>query len=317
VARRSRPIDDISNKVDEINRLLIGFKEQLQAGDVRAKVLALVPVFHQLRDLGSSLIAPDDGNAARDRILEYFRNYPKTIIDGDEIMVVSGIGEWARRIRELRVEQGWWIYSGVTFREMADAGESIESSSDIDITGISRDQYILMREEPDPDAAERWRSLNEIRRSKLSVKDKILEYLRRNVGKPISGEDLRYLAADRSEWPRRTRELRTEEGWPVVTRMSGRPDLPVGVYLLEEDKQAEPHDRHIPDDVRVEVLTRDKFRCTECHWTRENLKPGDPRKLLELHHVKFHSEKGENTADNLITLCNVHHDKLHRERKSK
>ena len=42
------------------------------------------------------------------------------------------------------------------------------------------------------------------------------------------------------------------------------------------------------------------------------LNPDDPRKFLELHHKKFHENKGENTEDNLITLCNVDHDKLHR-----
>jgi len=43
-----------------------------------------------------------------------------TVITGDELMVVSGIGEWARRVRELRVEFGWWIYSGVTFQDIAE-----------------------------------------------------------------------------------------------------------------------------------------------------------------------------------------------------
>ncbi len=43
--------------------------------------------------------------------------------------------------------------------------------------------------------------------------------------------------------------------------------------------------------------------------------PGDPRKILELHHKKMHVEKGKNTADNLITLCNVHHDEIHAEMK--
>ena len=37
----------------------------------------------------------------------------------------------------------------------------------------------------------------------------------------------------------------------------------------------------------------------------------DPRKRLELHHVKPHVAKGKNTEDNLETLCNVHHDALH------
>jgi hypothetical protein len=41
----------------------------------------------------------------------------------------------------------------------------------------------------------------------------------------------------------------------------------------------------------------------------------DPRRMLELHHVMHHVDKGENTAENLITLCNVHHDEEHRQDK--
>jgi HNH endonuclease len=316
VARRSQPTEDLKKLTEEITRHLEGFAGQIEAADVRTKVRALVPAVHKLRDLGSSLAPSDRGTAGSDRIISYLLRYPFTIIDGDELMVVSGIGEWARRVRELRVQHGWWIYSGVTFREMAEDDEQIElKSENVDVSQMRPDQYILMRTDRDEDAAERWAVLNRIRKQPGGVKNKLLEYLRHYAGRAVSGEDLRYLAKDRKEWARRSRELRTEDGWPVATRMSGREDLQVGIYVLEEDKQAEPHDRHIPDDVRVEVLTRDGFKCTECGWSRDQLAPGDPRTLLELHHITFHVEKGDNSPENLITLCNVHHDKIHREHR--
>jgi 5-methylcytosine-specific restriction endonuclease McrA len=101
-----------------------------------------------------------------------------------------------------------------------------------------------------------------------------------------------------------------------VTKNSGRQDLEVGVYVLEEDRQTYEHDRKIPDPVRVAVLQRDGFKCVQCGWNRSMLSPEDPRKMLELHHVKHHIHKGENTAENLITLCNVHHDEEHRRNRS-
>lgn len=167
---------------------------------------------------------------------------------------------------------------------------------------MSVDQYVLLREEQDKEAAFRWNSLNEIRKSKASVQDKILKYFRANIGSAITGEELRYLAGDKNEWPRRVRELRTELGWPIVTRMQGRPDLPVGVYVLEEDKQAPEHDRRITDGVRAEVLTRDGFSCKVCGWKHADIVPSDPRKLLELHHILEHVRGGKNEADNLVTL---------------
>jgi len=241
------------------------------------------------------------------------------IIDGDELMVVSGIGEWARRVRELRVQFGWWIYSGVTFADIAEDAAKVgdnEELASVKQMHIRPDQYVLMRPEEDRDAAYRWNVLNEVRRKKASVTDKILEYLRKNVGKQITGEELKYLAKDKKEWARRVRELRTEAGWPIVTRNSGRADLAVGVYVLEEDRQAEEHDRHIPDPVRVAVLQRDNFSCVQCGWNRSMFSHDDPRKFLELHHKTHHKDKGENTVENLETLCNVHHDEMHRHMKT-
>lgn len=316
MARKSRPTNDPKQLAEELSRLLEGFLADINIANVRENVRALVPAVHKLRDLGSSLAPSDQGTAGRDRIISYLLKYPFTVIDGDELLIVSGIGEWARRVRELRVQEGWWIFTGVTFSEMKQDDEELSlRSNEVDVSAIRPDQYILMRTERDVEAADNWTKLNQIRKQDVSVKDKVLAYLRYKVGKPVTGEELRYLANDASEWARRSRELRTEDGWPVLTRMGGREDLPVGVYLLEEDKQAEPHDRHIPDSVRVKVLTRDNFQCTHegCGWNRDKLSKGDPRKYLELHHKNFHVNKGENTAENLITLCNVHHDELHKK----
>ena len=315
MARRSKAADDPATQVDKIKDLLDQFADNLERDDLREQVRKLVPAFHALRDLGSGLIPAEFASAARERILAYFRKYPKVLIDGDELLVVSGIGEWARRLRELRVEFGWWIYSGVTIREMVadDPGqiETLKLELGVDPTRIKPDQYALMRADEDRDAAHRWNTLNAIRKRNVGVKAKIIEYLRQNVGRPVTIEELRYLAGNKNEWARRVRELRTEDGWPVFTKMQGRPELPVGSYVLDEDKQAEVHDRQIPDDVRVEVLTRDGFACTYCGWTRDQVSPDDPRKHLELHHRKAHVEKGDNSVENLVTLCNVHHDQIH------
>ena len=316
MARRSQPNDQPEALRQSLVGLLTNFAAELRKTDLRVKVVALIPAFHKLRDLGSSLIPKSDAPSARDRIIAYLRRYPRTVIDGDELMVVSGIGEWARRVRELRVQFGWWIYSGVTFADMAedqpDDAANLKEMLGVDPTKIKPDQYVLMRAEQDRQAAHRWNVLNEVRRKKASVKDKIIEYFRKNVTQEITGEELKYLAKDKKEWARRVRELRTEEGWPIVTKNSGRDDLPVGVYVLEEDRQTYEHDRAIPDPVRVAVLQRDGFKCVECGWNRAMLSPDDPRKMLELHHKRHHKDKGENTVDNLITLCNVDHDEIHR-----
>ena len=323
--RRSQPQDKPEVIRESLLDLLTNFAAELSGSDLRAKVIALVPAFHKLRDLGCSLIPKSEASSARERIISYLRHYPRTVINGDELMVVSGIAEWARRLRELRVQFGWAIYSGVTFRDIAEDADAAEDADQtaalIDALGvhpskIRPDQYVLMSEKQDRQAAHRWNVLNEVRRKKAAVIDKVIEYFRKNVGEEITGEELKYLAKDKKEWARRVRELRTEQGWPIVTKNSGRADLPVGVYVLEEDRQTYEHDRRIPDPVRVAVLQRDGFKCVRCGWNRSLLCPGDPRKMLELHHVRHHKDRGENTVENLITLCNVHHDEEHRQSKA-
>ncbi|MCL5024778.1 MAG: HNH endonuclease [Nitrospirae bacterium] len=271
--------------------LVVNFEEELRTSNLRGKVLSLVPLFHALRDLGKSLLPLAPTSSARERILFYFRKYPYTVINGDEFLVVSGIQEYARRIRELRVQFGWSIISGITAKEMAKEEEF--PLEHFDVSKMAPDDYILLSEEQDRDAAFRWKVANEIRKKKGSVRSKILEYLKMNVGKPITGEELRYVANNRTEWARRSRELRTELGWPVITRNTGRPDLPIGTYVLESVRQSPEHDRQIPDRVRRAVLRRDGYKCTRCAWTHDLWNPSDPRHL-EIHHVKEHAKGGEN-----------------------
>ncbi len=312
MARRSKRQNPEILRQQLIN-LLEDFENRLKDDDLRDQVKYLVPAHGTLRDLGSSLILDESANSGAERIISYLLKYPKILVHGDELMVVAGISEYARRIRELRVQKGWKILSGSTLKDLLeDNQQEIENLVD-DISGLKPDTYILISSVQDRDAAHRWNLANDIRKSDLSVQNKILRYLQENVGKEVTGEELTYLAKNRSEWARRVRELRTEQGWPVATKSSSRSDLPVGVYVLESNKQAEVHDRKIPDPIRIKVLERDRYSCQKCNWSHENSNPADKvRNLLELHHIEHHATGGSNTLENLITLCNVCHDDVHR-----
>lgn len=311
---------DPHEHLEKLQSLLEDFAESLDRPDLRQRVRGLIPSFKAIRKLGVSLMPEHSKTGARERILAYFLKHPKTILDGDELMVISGIGEWARRVRELRVEDGWLINSGATYKQMAadlqkneteELVQKLGADLGVDPRKMKTDQYVLVSVEQDRHAAWRWRQLNKVRKSSASVRDKVLTYLQQNVGVPVPGEELRYLSPKTTEWARRVRELRTEYGWAVASRMSGRPDLPVGVYVLEHKNQARENDRQIKDAVRVEVLERDGHKCRICGWEYDQKKPGDPRNFLELHHLEHHVKGGENTVENLVTLCNVHHDQVH------
>ena len=294
----------------DLLRLVEGFEAKLLDDDLRSHVQGLIPVYKALRKLGKSLVTGSDSSAARGRILLYLRKYQKTLIAGDELMVVAGIANYARRIRELRKEYGWPVLSGKTMKTMIEADDDLDWG--FDTSKLKPDIYFLAEDKQDKEAAYRWKLANDIRKSSGSMQSKLLQFLQENVGKPVTGEELAYVAKGET-WARRSRELRTDEGWPVMTRNSGRPDLPVGVYILEEDRQAEKHDRNIPDPIRITVLERDDFACRKCYWSHEMANPADTtRTMLELHHIEHYAEGGPNNADNLITLCNVHHKDVHR-----
>ena len=104
---------------------------------------------------------------------------------------------------------GGAIVSGVTVKEMCE--EEAEEVPD-ELQSMRPNEYVLLNAKEDRDAAHRWHVANRIRKQRGSVRDKILTFLRANVGRGVMNEELRYVAGDKTEWARRVRELRTEFG---------------------------------------------------------------------------------------------------------
>lgn len=303
------------NNPEEYRRKLIelinNFENHLKNSELRIQVLELIPAVHLFQKLGISLIDPSNRHSARFRILAYMKKYVGIVLSGEELSIVAGISEYARRVRELRVEYGWPILTGIALKSMET--EELEALNIGIELKLRPDHYILLADKQDTEAAYRWHVANDIRKEPTGARNKILKYFRTFVGKEISGEELSYVAGNKTEWARRTRELRTEFGWPIITKFTGRPDLPIGIYVLEEDRQSPEHDRRIPEGEYRKVLSRDQYRCQDCGWTHEKWNRSDPRHL-EVHHVRPHVDKGTNTDDNLITLCTVCHDIRHSHR---
>lgn len=233
-------------------------------------------------------------DAGRERVLAYLKLFTGVVISGAELQIVGGIQATARRIRELRVQLGYSIATG-------------NSRDD-----LRRNEYVLESPVPDAEEAEKWRIVNRIRRRKdLSVRDRWLELLKANVGKPVTLEQLAYVNPKGSD-KRRLRELRTQEGYRVVTRQSGRPDLPANVYLLESLDPLPAHDRKIDDETYEGILRRDRGRCRKCAWCPSEFVAGSKRRFLEVHHIEHYRDGGTSNTENLVTLCNLHHDAVHR-----
>lgn len=296
---RRTQIVDIKTWLRHIDCQLDAFSGSYVDLSLRERVAKLVSIRHGTDDLGVSVVHDSikcDANA-RARIEAYLIQNVGRVVNSDELAIVSGVSEYGRRVRELRVEMGYRIFTGAS----SDEATGLE---------IKPDEYLLTDAEPDRDSARRWHVANRIRKMPGGAKGRILAYLKENVLRVVTTEEIRYVAKS-NEFPRRIQELRTEEGFSIATHFTGRPDLRQGEYvLLDTERIMEAHDRRISVDVQQAVYQRDNNSCRICNWEPTDWSREDPR-ILELHHSISHAEKGTNTADNLVVLCSKCHDEVH------
>lgn len=293
----------IEKLIADLDRRLKQFQAKYKDLELRPKVLLLVEILKKTRALNKASIkdAGIDANSAGERLRLYMIQFVGVPLGSVELEVVSGISEYARRIRELRVQDGYKIIAGP--KEDEESG-----------LNLKKGEYLLVRAEPDHKAARRWHLANRIRREKGSAQSRMLKYFQANVGQIVTTEELAYVANDNKNFQRRVRELRTEEGYAVATMFTGRPDLRQGEYVLESaERIAEKHDRNIPKAVERAVYERDNSTCVICGWSHEKWTRKDPR-FLELHHIEHHKAGGPNSDKNLIVLCNKCHDDVHANR---
>lgn len=134
---------------------------------------------------------------------------------------------------------------------------------------------------------------------------KLREYFTINVGKVLTSEELREVAGT-SEWARRVRELRNEEGMNIVTH-NDRSDLKIGQYLLINLKPVPAFERSISKETRAFVLDRNGFTCQMCGAAAGEPHPYDAGRKTRLHigHIIDKSMGGTDEPSNLRAICSV------------
>lgn len=132
----------------------------------------------------------------------------------------------------------------------------------------------------------------------------VLEFLLQNIGVVLDAKDIQNAAGGASEWARRLRELRNEDGWQILSHKD-RADLKPGQYLLETKKRMPAFKRGISKETRAKVLERNGYTCQMC-----GVAAGDPDPFvagrtirLTMGHIIDKSKGGEDTPDNLRAVC--------------
>lgn len=134
---------------------------------------------------------------------------------------------------------------------------------------------------------------------------KLRDFFLNNIGKVLNSEELREVAGA-SEWARRVRELRNEEGLNIVTH-NDRSDLKPGEYILLDLKPVPAFERGISKELRAFVLDRNGFTCQMCGAAAGEPHPYDNSRKTRLHigHIVDKSMGGEDIAGNLRAICSV------------
>jgi hypothetical protein len=99
---------------DQIDTALATIRDSVarigEAGDIRSHTRAVASMLSAVRHLGRSASGLPSAKSA---ILDYLLSHVGQTVTGGELEAVSGISEYARRVRDLRAE-GWRIVGGAT-----------------------------------------------------------------------------------------------------------------------------------------------------------------------------------------------------------
>lgn len=143
---------------------------------------------------------------------------------------------------------------------------------------------------------------------RLGSKERIRQFLLKNIGRVIESHELQEASGGAGQYGRRTRELRDEEGWPILTHLDSA-ELKPGQYLLTEapkEKKGIEFARGISAKRRAEVLDRNGFTCQMCGLTPGETDPYTGRKVrLHVGHIVDKSHGGNDELSNLRTLCST------------
>jgi 5-methylcytosine-specific restriction endonuclease McrA len=144
---------------------------------------------------------------------------------------------------------------------------------------------------------------------KPGSKERIRRFLLANIGQTVTSTQIRdAIGAEVSEWARRLRELRDEEGWPIRSHNDDA-RLKPGEYLMESappPKRDVAFARGISSKLRAEVLDRNGFTCQMCGLTPGDIDPETGRKVrLHIGHIIDKSLGGKDELSNLRSLCST------------
>lgn len=145
------------------------------------------------------------------------------------------------------------------------------------------------------------------KQKRIGSKSLLREFFINNIGKVVNASELLDAAKGATNYARRIRELRQEEGWPIKTH-NDRNDLSPGQYILESqppEKSDYVFARAISKRLRAQVLERNGYTCQMCGLAAGDYYPERPdtRVQLQIGHVIDKQHGGKEELGNLKAYC--------------
>jgi HNH endonuclease len=139
---------------------------------------------------------------------------------------------------------------------------------------------------------------------KPGSKKLILEFFLKNIRKVLESKQIQEASGGASEWARRVRELRNEDGYQILSHKD-RADLKPNQYLMETAKRIPAFARNISKETRAWVLERNGYTCQMCGLAAGDQDPYNPSRTVRLTmgHILDKSKGGDDSRQNLRAIC--------------
>jgi hypothetical protein len=140
--------------------------------------------------------------------------------------------------------------------------------------------------------------------TKKSSKTLILDFFLSNIGKVLESKEIQAASGGASEWARRVRELRDEQGYQILSNKD-LATLKPGQYLLQTTKRLPAFKRGISKETRAWVLERNGYTCQMCGVAAGDPDPigGNRTVRLTMGHIIDKSKGGDDSPQNLRAVC--------------
>ena len=132
----------------------------------------------------------------------------------------------------------------------------------------------------------------------------ILDFFLQNIGKVLESRQIQAASGGASEWARRVRELRNEDGYQILSHKDSV-GLKPNQYLMETATRIPGFARNISKETRAWVLERNGYTCQMCGLAAGDPDPFNPSRTVRLTmgHILDKSKGGDDSPQNLRAIC--------------